>query len=164
MHKLRAGIAGLVTVLILAQGVALAKGAKNYCISGFPNPAYIQVGQGFKIPAPGKCKAFNGFNAQSSNVPTVGIGCTSSDGTNLSFTLTTGARAGSPPFVELDAISLSLPSQTGSVAGQEIFSNGVGTFTGSAIVGAACSTNTIPAVAEQGAASTQPSVEGGGAP
>jgi len=164
MHKLRTAIAALVTILILAQGVALAKGAKNYCISGFPNTKYIQVGQGFKIPAPGKCKAFNGFNAQNANLPTTGLGCTSSDGTNLSFTLTTGAQTGAPPFVEIDAISLSLTSQTGSVAGQEMFSNGVFSFTGSAIVGAACSTNTIPAVAEQGAASTQPPVEGGGAP
>lgn len=155
MYKLRTGIAGLVTVLIFCQGVTLAS-AKNYCISGFPNSLYIPVGKGFKIPAKGQCKAFTGFNAQNGNFPAVGLGCTSSDGANLSLTLTTGFESGVPPFVELDAISLSLPAQTGSVAGQVVKSNSSSSFTGSSIVGAPCSTNTIPAVTPAAAVSPQP--------
>ncbi len=152
MYKLRAGIAGFVTLLFLTPGVVLAK---NYCISGFPNTNYILVGQGFKIPAKGKCKAWTGFNAQG-NFPTAGMGCTSSDGSNFSVTLTTGFVADS--FVDIDAISLSLPAQTGEYLSQTL-DGGTVTSSGpaSGIVGGACSTNTIPAVTEGGAASLRPS-------
>lgn len=149
MYKLRAGIASFATVLILSQGVAQAK---NYCLSGFPNTAYIVVGLGFTVPAKGKCKPFNGFNAQG-NFPAAGIGCTSSTGSNLSLTLTTGFEVSER--VDIINFSLSLPSQTGDAVIQEIGGNAVTSLTSSGIVGAACSTKTIPAVTEPGAASTR---------
>ncbi len=150
MYKLRAGIAGFVTLLILTPGVVLAK---NYCISGFGNPSYILVGIGFTVPGKGKCKPWAGFVAEG-NFPTAGMGCTSSDGSNLSLTLTTGDAPDG--WVEIDVISLSLPSQTGEDAGQFLESSTVSSFSIGGISGGACSTKTIPAVTEQGAAAAGP--------
>jgi len=152
MYKLRAGVAGFVTLLILTPGVVLAK---NYCISGFGNPSFVLVGQGFKVPAKGKCTPWTGFVASSGgNVQTTGIGCTSSDGSNLSLTLTTGSEPGG--WVEIDTISLSLPSQTGEDSGQYLASSSVSSYgPDTGIVGAACSTKTIPAVTEEGAATAR---------
>lgn len=153
MYKLRAGIAGFVTLLFLTPGVVLAK---NYCISGFPNPAFIAVGIGFKVPSKGKCKTWSGFVPEGSNITTAGVGCTSSDATNLSLTLTSTSEVGE--WVETDAISLSLPAQTGEYVGQTLEANAVASFgPASGIVGGACSTHTIPAVTEGGAASPRPS-------
>jgi len=149
MNKLRAGIVGFVTLLLLTPGVVLAK---NYCIGGFPNPNYILVGLGFTPPAKGKCKTWNGFNSQA-NMPTSGNGCTSSDGTNLSLTLTTGDEPGG--FVEIDTISLAIPGQAGSAVGQILESSTVTTFgPDSGITGAACGKTPIPAVIVHGAASS----------
>jgi hypothetical protein len=147
MYKLRAGIAGFVTLLILTPGVVLAK---NYCIGGFGNPDFVFVGIGFKVPAKGKCTPWTGFVALGANLQTAGVGCTSSDGSNLSLTLTTGDQP--QGWAEIDAISLSLPSQTGEDSGQYIASSSVSSYLDTGIVGAACSTNTIPAVTQGGAA------------
>jgi hypothetical protein len=154
MYKLRAGVAAFVTLLILTPGIVLAK---NYCIRGFTNTSWVYVGQGFTVPGKGNCEPWTGFVAgQSSNIPAEGIGCTSSNGSNLSLTLTTGSKAGG--FVEIDAISLSLPSQTGGYVSQILESNTVTSFgPDSGITGGACSTKTIPAVTEGEAAPPRPS-------
>ncbi|HUN59855.1 MAG TPA: hypothetical protein VMU41_17240 [Candidatus Binataceae bacterium] len=143
MHKLKTAIITIASLSIVAPGVALA--AKNYCISGFPDPSYKLVGLNFKIPGKGKCTPFNGFNSEPDNAdwPTSGTACTSSDGTTLSFTLTTSGV--SAPFFEIDAVTLSLPDQTGSVAGQTITGDAVSSFgptTG--ISGGTCTTSDIP--------------------
>jgi hypothetical protein len=153
MRKLKLLVASA-TLLTLAPSAALAK---NYCISGFPNKSYSLVGQGFTLPAKGKCKAWIGFNPEGGNWPTTGTGCTSSDGSNFSLTVTTGAESAgeSAGFAEIDAITLDLPAQTGQVVGQEIVNSTVTTFGPSnGIVGEVCSTNTIPAAAtaQEGAA------------
>ncbi|HUY26272.1 MAG TPA: hypothetical protein VMV27_02525 [Candidatus Binataceae bacterium] len=149
MHKLQAGIVGFITLLILTPGVVLAK---NYCISGFPNASYILVGQGFKVPAKGKCKPWTGFNTQG-NFPTSGNGCTSSDGTNLSLSLTTGDEPDA--FVEIDTISLALPAQTGDVVGQVIESSPFTFGPDAGITGAPCPSTAVPAVAPLGAAAAR---------
>jgi hypothetical protein len=142
MRQIRSALAGLAVVLILVPSVAQAK---NFCINGFPNPSWLLVGKGFVVPGKGVCKAWLGFNpSNGDNAPTNGIGCTSSDGTNLSLNVTTSES--SDAFVEIDSISLALPAKTGTVSGQVIESNGVGSYTASGIVGAVCTTNTIPAV------------------
>src|SRR5208283_2985133 len=105
-------------------------------------PSYILVGIGFTVPGNGKCKPWAGFIA-SGNFPTAGMGCTSSDGSNLSLTLTSGSEPAE--FVEIDVIRLSLPSQTGEDSGQSIASSAVASFSFSGISGGACSTKTIPA-------------------
>jgi hypothetical protein len=91
--------------------------AKNCGITGSPNSLYILVGINFKVPGKEKCSPFNSFNPVAANWPAVSNACTSSDGTNLSFTLTISAV--SPHFAEIDAMSLSLPEQTGEVAGPD---------------------------------------------
>jgi hypothetical protein len=143
MHKPKAAIVAFATLSVLTPGAALAASAKNYCISGFPDPSYKLVGIDFKVPGQGKCAAFNGFNPETANWPTSGTACTSSDGTTLSFTLTTSGV--SAPFFEIDAVTLSLPDQTGEVAGQTITANAVSSFgPASGIVGGACTTSEIP--------------------
>lgn len=143
MSKLRACIAGFVAALFLVPSLALAK---NFCVSGFPNSSYILVGIGFKVPAKGACKAFNGFNAETGGgVASSGIGCTSSDGTTLTLSVTSGSEEFG--FAEIDTVSLSLPSLTGTVIGQAIFNSAVSTFGPSTgINGAACTTKVIPAL------------------
>jgi hypothetical protein len=143
MHKLKAGIVTFATFLFLTPNAALAK---NYCITGFPDSTYFLVGVNFKVPGNGKCTSFNGFNPEIANWPTTGTACTSSDGTNLAFTLTTSGVSAS--FAEIDSISLSLPDQTGTVAGQIITANSVNSFVGSSIAGGSCSNSDIPSAVD----------------
>jgi hypothetical protein len=140
MRKPKAGIAALAALAALTPGAAFAK---NYCLTGFPDSSYKLVGINFKVPGNGKCAQFIGFNPIGANWPTSGTACTSSDGTILSFTLTTSGV--SAPFFEIDAVTLSLPDQTGKVAGQTITANAVSSFgPTSGISGAACTTSEIP--------------------
>src|ERR1700678_1918225 len=143
MRRIRKGLAGLAVALLLAPSIAQAK---NFCISGFPNPTWLLVGNGFVVPGKGACKAWLGFNpSNGDNAPTNGIGCTSSDGTNLSLNVTTSDSVNG--LVEIDSISLALPSKMGTATGQVLESNGVKSFSSvKDIVGAVCTTNTIPAV------------------
>jgi len=156
MRYVRTGLASLAITLILAPGIGQAA---SFCIKGFPNPSWLLVGKGFTVPAKGVCKPWTGFNpANGSNDPTNGVGCTSSDGSNLSLNVTTSDEP--LGFVEIDSISLSLPSKTGAVVGQDIGSNSVSSYTASGITGAACSNNTIPAVATESVAT--PALTGAG--
>src|SRR5271157_3717556 len=135
MHKIKTAIIGFASLSVLTPGAALAASAKNYCLTGFPDASYKLVGLNFKVPGNGKCVQFVGFNPIGANWPTSGTACTSSDGTTLSFTLTTSGV--SAPFFEIDAVTLSLPEQTGQVAGQTITANAVRSFgPSSGIVGA----------------------------
>src|SRR5271167_2678674 len=147
MHHLRAGLVGLAAILILAPGVA---GAKNYCIGGFPNITYILVGQGFTVPAKGACKTWTGFTPQLNlNSPSQGTGCTSSDGSHLSLTLTTSFPE-SAGFIEIDSITLSLPAQTGGTNSITISGGTITPFSGSTIAGEPCGKLTIPATTATG--------------
>jgi hypothetical protein len=154
MRKPKAGIAALAALAALTPGAAFAK---NYCLSGFPDPSYTLVGINFKVPGKGKCSPFNGFNPEG-NWPTSGTVCTSSDGTNVSFTLTTSGV--SAPFFEIDAVTLSLSDQTGQVAGQTITADAVSSFTGSGVVGAVCSTSNIPSGSDDDTDSAAPDNDG----
>ncbi|HUO04709.1 MAG TPA: hypothetical protein VMU16_05880 [Candidatus Binataceae bacterium] len=149
MVKLKRSIAGMAALLFLAPGAAMAK---NYCITGFPNADWDLVGIGFKVPAKGACKAWNGFNpANNDNSPTTGVGCTSSDGTNLSLLITTSNEPDA--FIESDQITLSLPSASGEYVGQLIISNVVVSFDPtSGIHGQVCTTKTIPAAIQKDSA------------
>jgi len=152
MRELKAGIAALATLAALTPGAAFAK---NYCLTGFPDSSYLLVGINFKVPGNGKCAQFIGFNPEEANWPTSGDACTSSDGKTLSFTLTTSGV--SAPFFEIDAITLSLPEQTGEVAGQTITADAVRSFSEtSGISGGACSTSEIPSGSDDDAESAAP--------
>jgi hypothetical protein len=139
--------------LVLLLGFAIAPTASwaaDYCVT-FPTvPDYILVGRGFMIPLKGKCKTWSGFALQSGiNSPTSGTGCTSSDGTNLTLGLTTMQGTA----VIFDAVSLTLPSQSGS--DNENAVNGVPVS--AAATGAHCTvaSHPIPAVtSEQTSATT----------
>src|ERR1700730_15075200 len=98
--------------LFLVTGSARA----DYCLSFTAFPTDFFVGQGFALPAKGKCKAFNGFAllpAIGGNNPIDGTGCVSADGSHLSFTVTytEPENAGG---IFTDSATLTLPAQTGT--------------------------------------------------
>jgi hypothetical protein len=103
-----AGVAALIVSVCLAP---TASWAADYCLT-FPSaPSYLLVGRNFKIPGKGKCKQWTGFTPQNSlNSPTSGVGCTSSDGTNFTLTLTTNEGG----VVIFDSASLDTSSQSGT--------------------------------------------------
>jgi hypothetical protein len=76
MKHMRILVSFAVFSLFLVTGSARA----DYCLNfsgGFLD------GQGFTLPAKGKCKAFIGFGvASGGNNPTIGTGCVSSDGSH----------------------------------------------------------------------------------
>ncbi|MGC1341360.1 MAG: hypothetical protein WA854_03495 [Candidatus Binataceae bacterium] len=140
MSRLKAVMAGIAAVLFLAPGLA---SAKNFCIGGFTNTSYILLGQGFTIPKKGTCKAWIGFVEEPETVSS-GTGCTSTDGTELTLSITSGTETGA--FVEVDAITLSLPSLTGSDEIQVSESSAVTSDLITGISGAVCGKATIPSV------------------
>lgn len=143
------GVLALTTSAVLAQATAPPQ-PTLYCVSGFPNSAWVLIGLGFKVPPSGKCNAWIGFNpADGDNMPTNGVGCTSSDGSNLTLAITNTDEPGA--FQENDAVSLALPAQTGEYVGHFISGSSVTSFgptTG--ISGAPCSPTAIPAISKQG--------------
>ncbi len=156
MYKLRASIAGFIGLLVLTPSVVLAK---NYCISGFPNSAFVLVGQAFHLPGKGHCSQWLGFVPESENVPTIGVACASSDGSDVALTLTTGGEAAE--FVEIDTIILSLPAVHGTVTGEYFGqllegSSEVSFGPTGGLTGAACTTKTIPAALGEPGASLLP--------
>jgi hypothetical protein len=97
--------------LFLVTGSARA----DYCLTFAAFPGEFFDGQGFALPAKGKCKAFIGFAVATGggNNPTIGTGCVSADGSHLSFTLTTTLpESGGISFI--DSATLTLPAQTGT--------------------------------------------------
>ena len=145
MSYLRRGIVGVLAVLALSPGVVWAK---NFCVTGFPNSSFVLVGKGFTAPGKGACKAWLGFNPiLNHNNPVSGVGCTSSDGTNLSLNLTIAEAS----LVEIMNISITLSSHTATFGGQIIQNGAVTSVSGSGLTAAACTTNTIPAVEDTGA-------------
>jgi hypothetical protein len=139
MSNLRSVLVGVLAMVALSPAVAMAK---NYCITGFPNSAFVLVGEGFTVPSKGSCKAWLGFNPiLGRDNPVSGVGCTSSDGTNLSLNLTTAE----PTLVEVSYVSITLASHTGTFGGQIMQNNGVTSVSGSGLTAATCTTSTIPA-------------------
>ena len=91
MSYLQRGLASILMLAVFSPSVALAK---NFCVTGFPNSSFVLVGVGFTVPSKGSCKAWLGFNPiLGRNNPVSGVGCTSSDGSNLSLNLTTADQA-----------------------------------------------------------------------
>jgi hypothetical protein len=143
MGRLRVGLVGFAAILVFAPGVAEAK---NYCISGFASSSYVLVGIGFTLPAKGMCKTWTGLTMQNDlNSPSAGTGCTSSNGTELSLTITTSVPQNAG-HIEIDSITLSLPKETGVTNSTNIKAGVVTSFSGSGITGGPCTGSlTIPA-------------------
>lgn len=152
MSYLRRAMVGVLAVVALSPSVVWAK---NFCVAGFPNGNFVLVGEGFTAPGKGSCKAWLGFNPiLGRNNPVSGVGCTSSDGSNLSLNLTIAESS----LVEIMNISITLSSHTGTFGGQIMTNNGVTSVSGSGLTGAACNTKTIPAAED-----TEADQAGGGA-
>ena len=140
MSRLRAVMAGVATILLLAPGLA---SAKNFCITGFPNSSYIMLGQGFTVPKKGKCKVWIGF-VEEPLIASTGTGCTSTDGTELTLSIISSTSTG---FSEVDGIALSLPSLTGSDDVQVTESSSTLSDLLTGITGAVCGNTAVPSVA-----------------
>jgi hypothetical protein len=103
-------IIGIFAILTLAPSIACAK---DYCLAS--GDGFKLVGQRFTIPKKGQCTRWTGFTRLSTGTaPSVGTGCTASNGLKLSFTITTVENETVTIAKVLDSITLSLPSQTGS--------------------------------------------------
>jgi hypothetical protein len=112
--------------------------AADYCIksSGVINVTY--VGKIFQLPPKGACRAWSGFCAGCSpdNVQT-GSACTASNGSHVSFVLTTAYILNNRQW---DFIRLDLPAQSGSGNSNEL-SGGTGATVSYSAKGGVC---TIP--------------------
>jgi hypothetical protein len=102
-----------VGIAVAVAEVSAARAASDYCISLGPpiSAGTTYVGKQFKLPMTGKCESWNGFCVGCSldNVQT-GTACTASDGSHVSFQLTTAYLATNRQF---DWVRLDLPSETG---------------------------------------------------
>jgi hypothetical protein len=137
---------------LLVTGSAWA----DYCLSFPPSSAFF-VGQGFSLPAKGKCKAFTGFAiiTLGGNDPISGTGCVSADGSHLAFTITyTETEAGGGVFN--DSATLTLPAQTGT----DVETTGASSST-FAVTGGKCHGMTVPTISE-GNSTSAPASSGPG--
>ena len=155
MSRIRVTTVLIVIASFSIPAIALAK-TKNYCINLSGVGGLRIVGQGFSLPSKGKCKAWQGFLSASAavvNFPVIGNGCTSSDGTNFSLTVT-GASGG---FAFIGSASLDLPAQTGTFQEQDMGGNEEISQSPTDVTGGACSTATIPAATTSPASTRQAS-------
>jgi hypothetical protein len=122
---------------LVAPFVLVPAARADFCLTNSVTPTYVLVGRGFVVPAKGACKAFNGFTAYlGQNSPTIGTGCKSTDGSRLNFTLIT-SQPENGGFVEIDSITLTLPSQMGT-SNATFISGGVPGAASFAVVGQTC--------------------------
>jgi hypothetical protein len=159
MRRIRVTTALIVIASFSLPAIGLAK-TKNYCINFNAAPGQVLlVGQGFSLPSKGKCKAWQGSvsgSAATFNFPIGGNGCTSSDGTNFSLTVT-GANQQNGGFALIGSVSLDLPAQTGTFQEQDLEGNSEITQSPTDVTGRACSPATIPAVTTSPASTQQAS-------
>ena len=159
MGRIRVTTALIVIASFSIPAIALAK-TKNYCINFNVAPgAVLLVGRGFSLPSKGKCKAWQGSvsgSAATFNYPVGGNGCTSSDGSNFSLTVT-GASQHNGGFAFIGSASLDLPAQTGTYQEQDLTGNSEISQSPTDVTGGACSAPTIPAVTTSPASTEQAS-------
>ena len=130
-------LAAIVLGLLAAGGERSE--AADYCIksTGAINVTY--VGKAFQVPAKGTCRVWTGFcvaGCSPDNAQT-GSACTASNGSRVTFVLTTAYLADNRQW---DFIRLDLPAQTGS-GNSNNFSGGVGATVPYSAKGSTC---TIP--------------------
>ena len=116
-------------------GVAAPAFAADYCLS-LLDGGNVYVGKSFKLPKKGKCRDWSGFcsNLCSTNVQT-GTVCTSADGTQTRFQITTAYLGSSNR--ESASIELATETQSGSADVLSYTSTSSSSFT-SAVTGAKC--------------------------
>jgi hypothetical protein len=140
--KMLRKISGLIPLIGAALAFASAPAfAADYCINLSGPVSSTYVGKDFTPPNAGQCKTWQGFCSQGcspDNVQT-GVACTATNGSHISFGLTTFYLLSNRQF---DWIRLDLPSHTGS--GNFNYQNpSLGTINYSA-KGATCATQSVP--------------------
>ena len=126
---------------VIAMGIISFAGQSNaadYCIKSTSGPVNVTyVGKAFTVPAKGTCRTWSGFcatgcspdNAQS------GSACTASNGSHVTFALTTTYLANNRQW---DFVRLDLPKQNGNGNLNDL-SSGVGSTVAYGAQGGACS-------------------------
>jgi hypothetical protein len=129
MLKHLACVAALLSILLWTPGTLLAK-CLNF--SAFPNNEVVLVLKGFTGPAKGACASVVGFTAGTTvttNIPLSGSACTSSNGSELSITISgSNPQAGGNFF--FGSATLSLPAKTGTYDEQDLASGSTSSNTG----------------------------------
>jgi len=122
MPKRLAGVPALVLILVLTASTALAG---NYCVSLTSGSSTGEFElEGFSAPGKGKCKSVIGFFETDFNEPVSGAVCTSTNGENLTITVSGSAlQAGGEGFI--GSATLSLPGQTGTYYEVDLSSSSV---------------------------------------
>jgi hypothetical protein len=99
----------MVIGLTFLLGSAAAAQAGDYCIGVAGGTLALKA---FSLPSKGTCKEARGFYISNGGFFTSGSACRSTDGSDVSFDLTTVGSAGSS-FREIDSLVLHLPSEIG---------------------------------------------------
>ncbi len=104
-------IATMVATLLALTVLGGSARAADFCIQVQPMDSTRYVGKNFRVPGPGKCKAWHGVYLPSFAPVSVSTGtaCTSSDGSTLRINLVTSRET----VAFNDYIVLPLPSLTG---------------------------------------------------
>ena len=136
-------LASLIVMFGVLLSVPSSSMAKDYCIS-FGGGAFVV--RGFTIPARGQCKNGAGFSGPSFVVvPNTYVGCTSSDGSQLNFTLMGSNPANGGNFF-FGSVILSLPAQTGTYYEQDLVNGATSNSSGNptSVTGGACKGFRVP--------------------
>jgi hypothetical protein len=140
MRSTRFVVISLALVLSFV-GIPQAKAVDDYCINLGPPIANgtKYVGKKLKLPKPGKCTAWQGYcvGCSPDNVQT-GTACTASDGSHVSFQLTTAYLATNRQF---DWVRLDLPEQRGNGNLNYLLAPGTTNYSAT---GAPCSPSPVP--------------------
>ena len=129
------------TLPVVCSAAARSADAADYCIKLSGSATSTYVGKGFTPPSSGTCKAWQGFctNGCSPDNVQIGIACTASNNSHISFGITTYYLLSNRQF---DFIRLNLPSHTGN--GNFNYQNPALGETNYTAAGASCSTVPVP--------------------
>lgn len=129
-------LAGLLAAPVLAAPAC----ASDFCITASGPIGAVYVGRALALPKAGQCVLWKGFCASGCSPDNVqdGVACASSDGTHVSFGLTTYYLASNRQF---DWVRLDLPGLSGGGNLNYLLSSGTTSYTAA---GASCSGDQAP--------------------
>jgi hypothetical protein len=137
------------TLLALVLSGATAQAGGDFCITETGGGAFTFVATKFKVPSHGKCTPWVGFVSSIGDAfPTTGMGCTASDSSEVSISITTAPIDGSgDSFV--DYFKFALPSLANTLGFEATLGVGNGasdssTFTTGTVTAGPCSPSVIP--------------------
>jgi hypothetical protein len=138
MNRTAARLTVSAAFVLLGLGRAAAA---DFCLTGTGKINVMYVAKGFKVPAKGTCAVWSGFCASGcspDNIQT-GAACTASDGSHVSFALTTAYLLSNRQW---DWVRLDLPALTGNGNFND-FEEGFGATVSYDASGGRC-TNSLP--------------------